>query len=57
MPEVLKAEINYEINPSVQQWCLRVGGREEQKGSLVGGALLLPFKQRGSDLVFHIEIA
>lgn len=55
MPEVLKAQINYKINPSVQHWCLKVGRREEQKGSLVDGALLLPFKQRGSNLFFILR--
>lgn len=52
MPEsVLEDEINYEINPRVQQWCLWVGGREEQKGRLVGWSPVLPLKQKGSFLI------
>lgn len=53
MLEVLKAGINYEVNPSVQQWCLRVGGKNKRAALWVE----LFFKPRGSDLVFHIEIA
>lgn len=49
MQEVLKAEINYKINPSVQQRCpllSDVDVRGEQEDSRMGRSPPLPSKQR-----------
>lgn len=52
MSEVLKAEINFEINPSIQ-----VVPQGRRKGPLVGRALPMPFKQKELQLYhFHIGV-
>lgn len=57
MQEVLKAEINYKINPSIQQRCPLLSDvevRGEQEDSRMGRSPPLPAKQRLFTFMFFI---